>query len=795
MQAAWWDDTPGVGETYSYPNRPAFRGAPKIHDIIGGTGSAFWNWGTTSPEPTVLPNDNFSGELTGLIYLSTAGNWTFSGQADDGMVMTIDDQLVVNTWATPLAKVVSPAFSLTAGWHQISVAFREDTGGASLELWYTPPGGSETVIPNTSLKPDLGLVTTLVDPNNISTTTGYQHAIDGLASISTQDPGGLALTQTRTYESPGTGWLRQTNRALPADASQSRNTSTYTPYGATETNPAVTCAGTIPAVGTFSQRGLPHLTRDADPTAAGGNGGITREQVQDDAGRVVANRVSTDPKWSCVAFDSRGRPTTKTYPSGGGQPERTVTFGYSVGGDPMLSSVTDSAGTITTRVDLLGRTTDTQDVWGTITHTDYDAAGRPTQSTVFNTTGAVIERTMSDYATTGSGVDQQSATRWSNAAATVSAYTYASLWATAAMPTITGTTLASMSFDTVGRPTTTTYGSGVQSVAGFDTYQRPNSITDTKAATSITSDAVTRDLTGRVTDETVDGTDANPSGANYTYDNAGRLTDWYMRDPSSGNVTHGNYNFTYTQGAPANCSSNGWYEPQAGRNSNRLEARTQLNGGAWSTTSYCYDHADRLRLVNPPSGSPNPYSNITYDAHGNTTQLGGEALVYDGADRHIGTTNAVAPNALLVVGVPTALTNRDAWMKQRLIDDGWSVTVADDDGFTAAAATGKQLVVITDSVAGTAATAVGATLKTVAVPVLDSESFIYDDLGMTGLANGTDFGSTAADQTQLTVTAAGAGSPLGAGLKPGATTMSSTSVTTGWGKPSANAVSRGHSSV
>jgi RHS repeat-associated protein len=782
LAASWWDDRPGTGETYTNPNRPSFRGAPKSHKLLGGAAS--WNWGTSSPDTATLGNDYFTGRLSGLVYLPTAGTWTFAATADDGVRVTVDDHLAVDTWATPLAKRTSPGYSMTAGWHRIAVDVREDVGSASLTLWYTAPGGVETVIPSTSLKPDFGLVTSTVDANGVTTTTGYGTAPElGLPTTSTVDPAGLALVDATSYEALGSGYLRRTARAMPGAAAQSKSTSTYTPYGDAEVAPAVSCAGSL-TVTAASQRGLSHLTRDADPNTLGGTAGITREQVHDDAGRVVATRTVGDAAWACTSFDSRGRPAVQTYPAGGGQPARTVTNSYVVGGDPMLSSVSDPAGTITTRVDLLGRVTDTKDVWGTITHVDYDAAGRPVQSTVFKATGAVIERVMSDYATTGSGVNQMVATRWSNAAATVTGYDATALLATTAMPTVAGTVLASVSFDAIGRATTVTYASGVTSSTGFDGLQRVNSLTHAKGATPVTANTVARNPAGQIVDDTVDGVDANPAGANYTYDNAGRLVDWSVRDPESGNVTHGTYNFaSYSQGTPAGCAGSGWFDAYAGRNSNRLEARVQLNGGAWSTTSYCYDHADRLRTVAAPAGQPNPYSNIGYDAHGNTTTLGGEALVFDGAERHVATKAAVAPTALLVVGKPAGLTSRDSWMKSRLIADGFTVTVVDDDGITAAAAAGKSLVVITDSVS---TAAVGSTFASVAVPVLASEVFLYDDLGMTGTVSGTDFGS-AANQTQLVITPAGVDSLLGAGLAPGTVTTSTTAVTTGWAKPTSAA--------
>jgi hypothetical protein len=74
----------------------------------------------------------------------------------------------------------------------------------------------------------------------------------------------------------------------------------------------------------------------------------------------------------------------------------------------------------------------------------------------------------------------------------------------------------------------------------------------------------------------------------------------------------------------------------------------------------------------------------------------------------------------------------------------------------------------------------------VAVPVLASEVFLYDDLGMTAKVSGTDFGSTG-NQSELVITPAGADSPLGAGLAPGTVTTSCTAVTTGWAKPTSAA--------
>lgn len=787
LAAAYWDDT---GYTGTAPGRSTFLGAPKAHALL--TGSSSWNWGSGSPA-TNIPNDYFSGRLTGLVYLSTAGTWTFGGSADDALRVTIDDSKAVDTWATQLGSGSTAIAGLAAGWHRISIDFREDTGGASLGVWYTPPAGSQQTIPAANLKPDFGLVTTTVNAAGVSSTTAYSDPAVGLATASSIDPSGLNLTSTVTYEAAGAGaYFRRTARALPVAVAASTSTSTYTPYGASETAPSVTCAGSGVSVSSVSQRGLPHLWKATDPNVAGGPNGIVREQVQDSVGRVVASRVSTDTTWACTQFDARGQVTKQTFPASASEPARTVTTTYSTS-DPFFTTVSDATGTISTRVDLLGRVTDTKDVWGTITHTDYDLSGRRTQSTVFTVAGTVLEARMSDYQSTGPAVDRLSATRWTSSltAITSTVYDFANLKLNAgqSMPTTTGTTLASISFDSIGRPSATTYSSGVVSTQSYDSFGRPSGVADTKSATTLLSDSVTRDLTGRITDQTLDGNDANTSGANFTYDNAGRLTGWYLKDPSSSTTYHGTENYaSYTGGAPSACAGNGWGNASnAGLNSNRIESSLQINGGTAAVTKYCYDYADRLQKVITPPGQANPYANgFAYDAHGNATSIGTETRTYDGADRHVATSTgaiATAKTVLEVVGNPSSLTSRDSWVKDQLERAGWTVTVADDNGITASAATGKQLVVITDSV-GSAT--VGGTFTSTAVPAIVSEAFIYDDMGMTGTA-GTEFGSTSADQTQISVTTAGAASALGAGLAAGTQSTSTSVVTHAWGKPAAAA--------
>lgn len=137
----------------------------------------------------------------------------------------------------------------------------------------------------------------------------------------------------------------------------------------------------------------------------------------------------------------------------------------------------------------------------------------------------------------------------------------------------------------------------------------------------------------------------------------------------------------------------------------------------------------------------------------------------------------------MVVGAPGSLNGRDTWLRDRLEDAGWSVTIGDDDTVTSGSATGKNLVVISES---TAQASVGTKFTAVTVPVIVGEWVLYDEMGMT--ATGSANQGTVASQTQIAVTNAGAVHTLGAGLPAGTHTTSSSAISHAYGKPASGAI-------
>jgi RHS repeat-associated protein len=410
----------------------------------------------------------------------------------------------------------------------------------------------------------------------------------GLASSSTADVGGAALTRQMTYEDAGR--MLPVSSFQPGAATATTAGTDYGWWGATATSAGCTGSATVVQAGA-----LQTLTQ---PDQGGGTRRV-ESYVYDWAGRTVKTTIGADD--TCLTYDGRGRVLAAIYPAHTNtnvtpnvvEAARTVTYDYAVGGsstvvndgNPLISSVADPAGTITTTVDLLGRVVSYSDVWGQTTTYTYDQAGRRIRSE-----GPAGRR---DFT-------------YDNAGRLDNEY-LADPGATAQGPSVSDPTY------TNGEMTSAVLGNSSNLAVGRDSTGATTSLTWTgPLGAAIASDVVTRSQTGRVVDETIDGTDAN-AGANFVYDGAGRLTSAWVPGQA---LTYG-----YTDNVPGCAFSS----ITAGKNGNRTSM--SVNGG--TPTTYCHDGASRL-----VSSSDTAIGSPTYDARGNTTVLGAQQLLYDGADRH-----------------------------------------------------------------------------------------------------------------------------------------------------------------
>ncbi len=574
--------------------------------------------------------------------------------------MWIDGQLVADTasatggsWVDPASTVTTPDGALFANaaagsWHQIRVDLRNTNAGADYALqWKTPGSGTLADIPPGNVAPGYGNQTTTTEHDtagggNRTTTTDYgqlgafgqvagpQH---GLPTAVTDAAGNT--TQT-SYERADQGvWMRRLTRTLPAG-----NGYTYTYWGDSETSSQCQSAAS-------NQAGRPKRATNPDPDGAGGQAPITYDTVYTTRGQIAGTKSSGNPTWSCVTYDTRGRPLSTTYPGytgyqNNGSPVavgvRTVTNNYAVSGDPRVTSTTDSAGTITTTVDLLGRVTAYTDALGRTTTFTHDRWGRVT-------------------ATAAPGID--TLYRYYDAAGRVE---LVRIGGTAASDEV-----ADPNYDSAGRLMEVFYrsssgkkGNSTKGAFTYDTNNGELKKTDWNATvpvnpTPLTSNEVRHSRSGLIVDEVIDGTDPYRTGTtnltldNYTYDQAERLTD--ARNPGQQSTYTFNPN---TAGCPTGSLTT------AGKNTNRTTKVT--NGG--TPVTYCYDNADRLT-----STSEAGVGTIAYDARGNTTGIFDEIHGYDSADRH----NYTKDNP---VGTAIRYTHdgEDRIIKREIINSGGTVT-------------------------------------------------------------------------------------------------------------------------
>lgn len=316
---------------------------------------------------------NWGMRMTGKMKLPTAGNWSFRIFSDNGVRVWIDDQIVLEDW-TDGAQRSHTNFSynntVANSFHRIRVDYYHTTGDANFALYATPPSGTETANVAQYFGPDYMLATsqTAYDAQlgNVTSTTTYSKPEYGLVSKTSVDPTGLNLETQATYEAPGSGFLRQTSKTLPGGS-----TTIYQYYGATESrvNPC-TPSGTPD-----HQGGRPKGKIEADPDGNGPQTGRSSETVYNKSGDIVATRYNADP-WTCINYDSRGRVQSTSVPQlSQYQPARTIANNYAAGGNPLVTSTTDSTGTITVENDLLGRTVKYTDTKGNVTTNAYSLTG------------------------------------------------------------------------------------------------------------------------------------------------------------------------------------------------------------------------------------------------------------------------------------------------------------------------------------------------------------------------------------------------------------------------------------
>lgn len=610
-----------------YDNKHLVR-EPKARSFERGDLMRQW---TSANRPVTPTAEGWGARLTGELVLPVVGDYTVKLFSDDGVRLYMDSKLYIDSWTDGDARSHAPA-TFTNDQAGKRIKFRIDyydkdqsDVNSKLELRIYKPGATEAeaVLTRNFLVPNFSLTTSESATDStlgqITNTKTYNRPEYGVLDKVTLDPTGLNYASTTNTEAPGaSGLFRQTGKTLPGG-----NKTTYLHYGSAEMidNPCTT------AVDSASQAGLPKGKTEPDPDGTGPLVAQKSEMIYDQSGQVVAARINNE-SYTCTTYDARGRVTKVVTPSSGNRTGMTSETNYAVGGNPLKVATTDVNGTVTTEIDLLGRTAKYTDAHGNITTPKYDAQGR-----IVSKTSTHLGEEVFTYDT----LDR------------LTKYT------------ISGIHMASVFYDEHSRVKNIDYPASNLKLVSFeyDTLLR------VKAANWKLSDGTnireeqTKSTTGLLTanKRTIGADILNQS---YTYDKAARLR----------SAKVGAHTMTYGfDPLPATCGASS--NPNAHKNSNRT---SQVIDGV--TTTYCYDFADRLI-----SSSDTNYNNPVYDDRGNIIQIGSSGkpikFTYDQANRVVRIEQRDATNNGTITEFKRDAGGRILIRKQTKLTNGTSSIVSE----------------------------------------------------------------------------------------------------------------------
>jgi hypothetical protein len=118
----------------AYYNNTALSGVPtqmRVDPTINFT------WGSGSPYPSTLGNDQFSVRWTMSTSLS-AGQYRFTVTADDGVRLYLDGKMIIDQWKDQPATTYSSIKMISAGTHTLKMEYYEQGGVAIARLAWQP---------------------------------------------------------------------------------------------------------------------------------------------------------------------------------------------------------------------------------------------------------------------------------------------------------------------------------------------------------------------------------------------------------------------------------------------------------------------------------------------------------------------------------------------------------------------------------------------------------------------------------------------------------------------------------
>lgn len=129
-----------------YFNNISLDGSPII---VRNDEAVNFVWGSSSPSPNVINADRFSARWSNTLNL-TAGTYTFTAYADDGVRVWVNNQLIIDEWDTHELQSFSNAITVSGGATPVVVEYFEFSGLAEARLTWTRNGSTTNPTPPTS---------------------------------------------------------------------------------------------------------------------------------------------------------------------------------------------------------------------------------------------------------------------------------------------------------------------------------------------------------------------------------------------------------------------------------------------------------------------------------------------------------------------------------------------------------------------------------------------------------------------------------------------------------------------
>ncbi len=145
-----------------------------------------FQWGSGSPEPSVINNDDFAVRWTGELEVPLTGKYTFKATTNDGVLLWVNGVEMADSWRTQNLEEQSGIINLVAGeFASIKMLFFAAGGTAQAELRWMHDLFPLEIIPAAALSPPIraGLPNPLSEAVNVTQIPTLEWAAGGQAAL------------------------------------------------------------------------------------------------------------------------------------------------------------------------------------------------------------------------------------------------------------------------------------------------------------------------------------------------------------------------------------------------------------------------------------------------------------------------------------------------------------------------------------------------------------------------------------------------------------------------------------